>query len=141
MTRFTKPDPGSRICVVTDRTEEMRLYGMNVPRIHETRGEVLPPAKHDDPLTVRMTTGRSDFPVAVIPLRWITVLEHSDGTEQGTTEEKAAGLFHQEVVKGSKKDKYTVTRQTNGSYSCTCTGFRFRGHCKHINEVKEKLEG
>jgi len=37
-------------------------------------------------------------------------------------------------VRGSKGDIYKVT-ELNGNYSCTCSGFRFRGECKHIKEL------
>ena len=38
------------------------------------------------------------------------------------------------IVKGSKGDEYRVT-EVNGNLSCTCSGFRFRGDCKHIKSV------
>jgi len=38
------------------------------------------------------------------------------------------------VVKGSKGDEYRVT-EVNGNYSCTCSGFRFRGECRHVKEL------
>ena len=38
-------------------------------------------------------------------------------------------------VKGSKGDIYRVT-DVNGNYSCTCSGFKFRGDCKHVNSVR-----
>ena len=38
------------------------------------------------------------------------------------------------TVKGSKGDEYKVS-ELNGNYSCTCSGFRFRGDCKHIKSV------
>jgi len=37
-------------------------------------------------------------------------------------------------VKGSKGDVYRVT-ELNGNYSCTCSGFRFRGDCRHVKSV------
>ena len=38
-------------------------------------------------------------------------------------------------VKGSKGDTYIVERIA-GVMSCTCSGFRFRGDCKHVKDVK-----
>jgi hypothetical protein len=37
-------------------------------------------------------------------------------------------------VRGSKGDIYRVT-DVNGNYSCTCSGFKFRGDCKHVKSV------
>lgn len=38
------------------------------------------------------------------------------------------------IVKGSKGDEYKVT-ELNGNLSCTCSGFKFRGKCKHSESV------
>ena len=38
------------------------------------------------------------------------------------------------VVKGSKGDEYRVS-ELNGNLSCTCSGFRFRGDCRHVKNV------
>ena len=37
-------------------------------------------------------------------------------------------------ITGSKGDQYTVN-EVRGSWSCTCSGFRFRGECRHIREL------
>ena len=37
------------------------------------------------------------------------------------------------TVKGSKGDEYKVT-EVNGNYSCSCSGFRFRSNCRHIEQ-------
>jgi hypothetical protein len=42
------------------------------------------------------------------------------------------------TVKGSKGDEYKVT-EVNGNYSCTCSGFRFRGACRHIESIRSTV--
>lgn len=37
-------------------------------------------------------------------------------------------------VKGSKGDVYIVEKTENG-LSCTCTGFKFKDKCKHLNMI------
>jgi hypothetical protein len=39
------------------------------------------------------------------------------------------------VVKGSKGDEYRVS-ELNGNLSCTCSGFKFRGKCKHADSIE-----
>jgi hypothetical protein len=38
-------------------------------------------------------------------------------------------------VAGSKGNVYKVT-EANGYLSCTCSGFRFRGDCKHVKSIQ-----
>ena len=40
------------------------------------------------------------------------------------------------IVKGSKGDEYRVT-ELDGNYTCTCSGFKFRGACRHITDIQK----
>ena len=40
-------------------------------------------------------------------------------------------------VLGSKGDKYIVQKIDN-VYNCSCSGFKFRGDCKHIKQIKDE---
>ena len=37
-------------------------------------------------------------------------------------------------VAGSRGNEYTVTEEL-GSWSCSCTGFKYHGECKHIRSI------
>ena len=39
------------------------------------------------------------------------------------------------TVKGSKGDEYKIT-ELAGHLNCTCSGFRFRGECKHVKSIQ-----
>ena len=39
------------------------------------------------------------------------------------------------TVKGSKGDEYKVT-ELDGNLNCTCSGFKFRGDCKHVKSIQ-----
>lgn len=50
------------------------------------------------------------------------------------TDDKPAGRTWSVV--GSRGDSYTVSEE-NGKWACSCSGFRFRGQCKHITETQK----
>ena len=51
-------------------------------------------------------------------------------------EEEPEGRYW--IVKGSKGDEYKVS-EINGNFSCTCSGFRFRGTCKHSESIRQTV--
>jgi hypothetical protein len=42
------------------------------------------------------------------------------------------------TVKGSRGDEYRVT-ESGGNFNCTCSGFRFRGQCKHVESIRQTV--
>jgi len=41
----------------------------------------------------------------------------------------------------SKEKEYFVTlKEKSNTFSCTCTGFQFRGKCKHVEAVVAKIQ-
>ena len=38
-------------------------------------------------------------------------------------------------VQGCRGDEHTVT-ELNGNWTCSCSGFRFRGDCRHVKELR-----
>ena len=44
------------------------------------------------------------------------------------------------VFKIKSKTKEYFVELSDYNYTCTCTGFNFRGKCKHIDAVVEKLQ-
>lgn len=39
-------------------------------------------------------------------------------------------------VAGSKGATYTVV-ENRGSWTCTCSGFKFRGRCRHVEDIQQ----
>ena len=44
------------------------------------------------------------------------------------------------VFKVKSKEKEYFVELSDYNYTCTCTGFNFRGKCKHIDAVAKKLQ-
>lgn len=44
------------------------------------------------------------------------------------------------VFKVQSNTKVYFVKVTNNRYSCTCTGYNFRGKCKHIDAVAKKQQ-
>lgn len=42
------------------------------------------------------------------------------------------------TVTGSRGDQYQVNRQA-AAWRCTCTGFRYHGRCRHIDQIQNSL--
>jgi hypothetical protein len=108
-------------------------YCFLVPQYIDYEGEET--SVRGQPLdTLALTTGEADFPVRVIPRAWI-VSEKSAG-DAGAAAGAVQGSSDTQTytVAGSKGAVYTVTQQ-GSRWTCTCQGFEFRRHCRHITEL------
>ena len=76
---------------------------------------------------VSIETGNSNYPVSMISFKRIHDIKVISGRSSN---------FQEFPVIGSKGQKYIVSK-SNNHYSCSCTGFKFHGKCKHINLVKD----
>jgi hypothetical protein len=79
--------------------------------------------------------------VAFQPLGQSTVIKFKSGMRFDRAHRKFTKLKHTPKdnpnlirVLGSKGSEYWVDVVEN---SCSCTGFRFRGHCKHLCQASE----
>lgn len=93
------------------------------------------------PNEVGLTTGQPHFPMRVIQLERIVEV---DGVERSKSSKQSLQTGgHSEVirrtVKGSKGAIYQVEVGGNGRSSCSCPGYQFRSHCRHITELLEAI--
>lgn len=84
--------------------------------------------------------GKTDFMIFKKPIRIDTrgrkFAEVKNTFGFKLEEEVPEGKQHKVI--GSKGELYTVT-ELRGEFSCTCTGFKFKGKCKHSEMMKDKV--
>ena len=89
-------------------------------------GVVVNNPKWVDANSITIETGNKDFPVSIISIKNITKVDIIKGSTSDSTK-----YFN---IQGSKGSTYVVSVREN-QYSCTCTGFKYHGKCKHGEEV------
>lgn len=47
---------------------------------------------------------------------------------------------HQMVTSSNGRDQYRVTFSDRRPVACTCRGFTYRGHCRHLDEMRAVVE-
>lgn len=99
----------------------------------DSRGYILAYAKSD---TGEITELKSRIRLDKRRRSFVRV-SHSglDSLVNRRTEKKSSRTF-----KVTSKDKEYIVEFDSKRYSCTCTGFTYRGKCKHITAVMEKIK-
>lgn len=77
-----------------------------------------------DHLRVKDLSGEAPR-IRLIPLEWIDTI---DGITQAPRQTEWQ-------VKGSSGKSYTINL-IGDRYTCTCSGFKYRKHCKHVKEFE-----
>jgi len=108
--------------------------------------ENVPVVAHDYPKTISVQVD-IQYPgfihhVAEIPLKWIeklTIVETNwPKGKRGEVKLPDIRPHHKEVVKitGSTGNQYVVVLEDDVAYTCTCPGFYYRKHCRHLAEAE-----
>ena len=122
-----RPNPGSVIEI-----EVMDIFGPRmIPPHPESRRYTGTVVKIHKWLTDRefCMTGDEAWPIRVINLGMVRDMRILEGT--GTDVDSSVQTWE---VKGSRGDRYLVTRDAAG-WTCDCKGFQFRKNCRHITEI------
>lgn len=99
-------------------------------------GKVVGSADYDPKDSLRIT-GDQRMPIRVITFAKIVKFNGQPFKYTPTLDPKKPAQPKVVQVEGSKPGKfYTITIKEDGSKSCSCPGFGFRGSCKHIDNYK-----
>lgn len=131
----TKFEVGTRVVLVVKYNSPLldNVF-TNIPKTQTFRGEVLPSTDYDPLDSVRIT---SDDPMVDLRVVMLRNVVSCNGEPFAFSPKKAEPKKPEYViVQGSGDKVYTVTRKGDGSLSCSCPGFGFRGRCKHVEQVK-----
>ena len=132
-TQYSIPQAGCKVAI----TFAFPSYVIGHEGINKTTitGIVETATKLTPPNFIRLITD-FDSPVRIreIPLHRVIDIKYADGSI--AEKQLAKDDTRTWVVEGSKGSKYTVVRSQN-IWTCTCPGFQFRKHCKHIQNLKD----
>lgn len=116
------------IVKVTVSYRNINYYTCNAKPFEESiiEGVVVNNPKWVDADSITIETGNKDFPVSIVSIKNIKKVDILKGSTSNSTK-----YFN---VQGSKGSTYVVSVR-EGQYSCTCTGFKYHGKCKHGEDV------
>lgn len=121
------PKIGSIITVTTEH--RMATFWADTD-YHEITGEVIKSPSWLKPTEFAVSNPAHPNGFSVINMTNVVDIRDADGREYKFTTDPSVRVW---TVTGSKGDEYTVKCQ-DGEYSCSCPGFMYRKHCRHITE-------
>jgi len=139
MKQFDQPEVGKQVEVVVKNIYHPGKAFFYQPETTTYIGTVFPSEARLESYQFNLTTGLPDrykFPIRTINLRNVVEMNYVTG-EKIDQHEVIAEKVIEEIVQGSKDNTYLV-KKSNGKWTCTCPGFMYNKHCKHIKAMKEK---
>ena len=103
-------------------------YFFEIPEFIYYEGSEITVKWVDADLNLCLATGNPEFPMSIVPRRLIV-------EQDGATHKPTTNSTRTVVVRGSKGSDYVVS--LGKTKSCTCSGFQFRRHCKHLSEAEK----
>lgn len=138
MSYFSKPSCGTKVKLIIKKHLPV-IGGQNWI---EVSGTAIPSEDWDSPYSFRLKTKNYRWAdVLIIDVRSLIDIKFI-GENNKVEKIKVKEVSNKDIkiqIKGSKGNFYTVQKIGN-HYICTCVGFGYRKHCKHINEAIKKVE-
>jgi hypothetical protein len=127
------PKIGSAV-KVTCRYRDINYFSKQDYKEVITAGQIVPNDRWTDAGSFSITTGRPEYPVAIISLHNVVKIETAGKTLRAAIKKAAPKMW--KVKSSNGKETYTVTND-NKSWNCTCPGYMYYKRCKHIkNKMK-----
>ena len=128
-----------------DRDVRFRISSIEPNLLTDEIVDYVVTSKHIMPhFHIPLQSGTNEVQVLKTPLtinkRYRTFIKaHHDGLAKFTKSQPKDPDAKTFKVKSGEKEYFV--KLINYRYSCTCTGYNFRGKCKHIDAVSAKLKG
>ena len=105
----------------------------DIPKTLTFRGVVLPKEDYDPHDSVRITSDDPMVDLRVIAFK--NILTWNGKPFHFTSHDvKAKSMPEYVIVQGSNANVYRITIARDGTKTCSCPGFGFRGRCKHVDQ-------
>jgi len=75
--------------------------------------------------------------------KWMEVPIGSKLSDYAKVDPKPASPIHlpiEHLVESSKPGKFYTVTNNNGSVSCECRGYMYRGKCKHADSIRASIK-
>ena len=126
-----KPTIGSTITVTT-RFLHRNFHSLDDYAEYTHTGTVLPDPKWLTPDQFAVSNPKHPNGFSVFTMSHVVDLRDTNGKTVSIS--LPNDDYKEWIMLGSKGNTYLVIR-TKGQYNCTCPGFTYRKHCRHITEV------